>query len=109
MEYPRYKVRKDDNVMVMKGKAKGKTGRVVRVIPESAKLIVEKLNMAKRHYKPSKKYPHGGIVEKELPIAVANVMILCGKCKGPVRVGRKLLEDGKKVRYCKSCKEVLDK
>ena len=88
MEYPRFKVRKDDNVMVMKGKAKGKNGRVVRSFP-SAKLIVEKLNMAKRHYKPSKKYPHSGIEEKELPIAVANVMINCGKCKGPVRVGRK--------------------
>lgn len=104
-----FKIRKDDQVMVVSGKEKGKTGKVTRVNPDKATVIVEKLNVIKRHQKPSQKYKHGGIIEKESPIAVSNVMILCEKCKGPVRVGRKLLEGDKKVRFCKQCGEVLDK
>ena len=69
----------------------------------------EKLNLVKRHAKPSAKQKQGGIIEKEAPLAVSNVMLICDKCKGPVRVGRKVLDDGKKVRYCKKCGEVLDK
>jgi len=105
----RFKIRKDDQVMVVKGKEAGKTGKVVRVLPAKAAVIVDKLNMVKRHQKPSAKYKHGGIIEKEAPMAIANVMILCEKCKGPVRVRRKILEDGRKVRFCKKCGEVIDK
>ncbi|MBI5562929.1 MAG: 50S ribosomal protein L24 [Deltaproteobacteria bacterium] len=104
-----FKIRKDDQVMVTTGKEKGKTGKVMRVIPDKETLLIEKLNIVKRHQKPSQKYKHGGIIEKEAPIAVSNVMLLCAKCKGPVRVGRKILDDGKKVRVCKKCGEVLDK
>jgi large subunit ribosomal protein L24 len=104
-----FKIKKDDQIMVMTGKEKGKTGKVTKVDPEKATALVEKLNMVKRHQKPSAKYKHGGIIEKEAPIAISNLMILCEKCKGPVRVGRKILETGKKVRYCKKCNEVLDK
>ncbi|OGQ51172.1 MAG: 50S ribosomal protein L24 [Deltaproteobacteria bacterium RIFCSPLOWO2_02_FULL_53_8] len=104
-----FKVRKDDQVMVITGKEKGKTGKVTRVNPEKATLLVEKLNIVKRHQKPSQKFKNGGIIEKEAPMAISNVMLLCVKCKGPVRVGRKLLDDGKKVRVCKKCGEVLDK
>lgn len=92
----------------MVGKEKGKTGKVSRVVPEKAVVFIEKLNMVKRHQKPTAKYKHGGIIEKEAPIAISNVMILCGKCKGPVRVGKKI--DGEKnVRVCKKCGEVFDK
>lgn len=102
------KIRKEDQVMVMVGKEKGKTGKVSRVVPEKAVVFIEKLNMVKRHQKPTAKYKHGGIIEKEAPIAISNVMILCGKCKGPVRVGKKI--DGEKnVRVCKKCGEVFDK
>ncbi len=103
------KIRKDDQIMVMSGKEKGKTGKVMRVNPDNATALVEKLNIVKRHQKPSAKYKHGGIIEKEAPIAVAKLMLICEKCKGPVRVGRKILEGGEKVRYCKKCGEVFEK
>lgn len=103
------KIRKDDQIMVIAGKERGKTGKVTKVNPEKATVLVEKLNVVKRHQKPSQKYKHGGIIEKEAPIAISNVMLLCAKCKGPVRVGKKSLDDGKRVRFCKKCGEVLDK
>lgn len=103
------KIRKDDQIMVIAGKERGKTGKVTKVNPEKATVLVEKLNVVKRHQKPSQKYKHGGIIEKEAPIAISNVMLLCAKCKGPVRVGKKSLDDGSKVRFCKKCGEVLDK
>ncbi len=109
MKHPRYKIRKDDQVMVMRGKEKGKTGRVIRVLPERAAVLVEKINIVKRHQKPTQSMPQGGIVEKEAPVGIANVRLICDKCKGPVRVGRRFLEDGRKVRYCKKCGEVLDR
>jgi len=95
------KIRKDDQIMVVAGKEKGKTGKVLRVDPEKGKVYVEKLNMVKRHQKPSAKYKHGGIIEKEAPIHASNVMILCAKCKG--------LDGDRRVRFCKKCGEVLDK
>ena len=106
---PRFKIRKDDQVMVTTGKDKGKTGRVIKVVSEKGTVLIEKLNIVKRHQKPTQKIRHGGIIEKEAPINISNVLLICDKCKGPVRVGRKLLEDGKKVRSCKKCGEVLDK
>lgn len=105
MALKKFKIKRDDQVMVVKGREVGKTGKVLNVIPGKAAVIVDKLNLVKRHQKPSAKFKHGGIIEKEAPIAVSNVMILCTKCKGPVRVGRKVLEDGKKMRYCKKCGE----
>lgn len=107
--YPRYRIKKDDQVMVVKGKERGKTGKVARVIPDRGAVIVEKLNMVKRHQRPTAKQRHGGIIEKEAPISIANVMLLCEKCNKQVRMGYKRLEDGKKARYCKKCGEVLEK
>lgn len=103
------KVRKDDQVMVISGKEKGKTGKVVRVNLDKGTALVEKINIVKKHQKPTAKMRQGGIIEKEAPLNVSKLMIICGKCKGPVRVGRKFLDDGKKVRFCKKCNEVLDK
>ena len=108
MQLAKCKIRKNDQVMIVKGKEQGKTGRVIRVIPDKGHVLIEKLNMVKRHTKPSAKYKQGGIIEKEAPLAISNVMLLCDKCKGPVRVGRKVLEDGKRVRLCKKCGEVFE-
>lgn len=101
-------VRRNDLVMVTTGKDKGKTGKVLRINKKKERLVVEKVNMVKRHVKPSQK-TKGGIMEKEGSIHVSNVMIYCEKCSKPVRVGSKLLEDGKKVRFCKKCNEAVDK
>ena len=109
MQTIKYKIKKNDQVMVISGREKGKTGRVIRVIPENAKIVIEKLNMVKRHTKVSQKVKQGGIIEKEAPIDISNVMLICERCKGPVRVGKKILEDGKGVRYCKKCGDTLEK
>ena len=103
-----YRIKKNDSVMVITGKDKGKTGKVLRINRKTDRIVVEKVNMIKRHVKPSQK-TKGGIMERENPIAVSNVMIYCDKCSKPVRVGKKFLEDGKKVRYCRKCEEVIDK
>jgi large subunit ribosomal protein L24 len=101
------KLKKGDMVKVIAGKEKGKTGKILKAIGAEQKVIVEKLNFVKRHQKPDAK-GKGGIVEKEGPIHVSNVAYLCGKCNTGVRIGLKILEDGKKVRICSSCKEQLD-
>lgn len=103
-----YHVKKNDTVMVTVGKDKGKTGKVLRINQKTDRVIVEKVNVIKRHVRPSQK-SKGGIMERESPIAISNVMVYCEKCSKPVRVGNKVLEDGKTVRYCKRCSEVLDK
>ncbi len=106
----KYSIRKDDQVMVMAGKHKGDTGKIMRVNRgRKPTAIVEKLNMVKRHTKPSQKDPQGGIIEKEAGIAVSNLMIICPKCNVPVRVGKKAVEDSMNVRVCRKCGEVLDR
>jgi large subunit ribosomal protein L24 len=102
-------IKKNDKVMVVAGKEKGKIGTVLKVIPRKDRAVVEKLNMVKRHTKPGGKSAQGGIIEKESPLHIANLMLVCGKCAEPARVGTKILEDGSKVRFCKKCGEVMDK
>jgi len=101
-------IKKNDRVMVISGDEAGKRGRVLTVFPGEGRLLVEKLNIIKRHMKPSKKYSQGGIIEKEAPIHRSNVMLICPKCDKPTRIEVKILEGGKKVRSCKKCKEVMD-
>ena len=101
-------VRKNDSVMVIAGKERGKTGKVLRVLPDKDAVIIERVNLVKRHSKPRGPQQPGGIVEKEAPIRASNLMIMCDKCNAPVRVGRKLLADGKKIRICRRCAEALD-
>ena len=103
------KVKKGDTVMVIAGRERGKTGKVLSLHPAGGKLTVEKLNVIKRHTKPNQKTRQGGIIEREAPIAISNVMFLCGNCNRPVRVGIKALEDGRRVRICRRCKEVVEK
>ncbi|GBF31900.1 LSU ribosomal protein L24p [Desulfocucumis palustris] len=104
---PKVHVRTGDTVMVVSGKNKGKKGKVVSVEPDKSRVIVEDINVVKRHTKPTQKMPQGGIVEKEAPIHSSNVMLYCNKCNKPTRIKKKLLEDGKKVRECRNCGEVL--
>ena len=101
-------LKKNDTVAIVSGNEKGKRGRVLSVERSNNRLIVEKLNMIKRHMKPSKKYQQGGIIEKEGSINISNVMLVCTKCDKSTRIGQKILENGKKVRECKKCGEVID-
>ncbi len=102
------KVKKDDLVEVRAGKDKGRRGKVLRVLPLDGKVLVEKVNMVKKHQRPNQKDRQGGIIERENPFSAANVMVVCAKCDKPVRVGKKKLEDGKSVRVCRKCGELLD-
>ena len=104
----KYHVKKDDQVMVMAGKEKGKTGKLLRVIAKKEGALIEKVNFVKRHSRPSGQNRQGGIIEKEAPVPLSNIMIICAKCTVPVKVGRKILDDGKRVRYCKKCGEHID-
>jgi len=103
-----YHIKKNDTVMVIAGKEKGKSGKVMRVIPKKDRAIVEKLNMVKRHMKPGPQSRQGGILEREAPIHVSNLMLICSKCSDPTRVGYKILDDNRKVRYCRNCDEIID-
>lgn len=96
------KIVKNDTVKIIKGKYSGKVGKVLKVFPDNTKLIVEGVNIAKRHSKPSQKNPQGGILEKETPIHISKVMYFSGKFNVTTRIGYKILEDGSKVRYCKN-------
>jgi large subunit ribosomal protein L24 len=98
---------KNDTVMVIAGKDKGKTGKVLSVRSDSQRAIVEKLNIVKRHTKPTEKMKQGGIVEKSVSIAISNLMVYCSKCGKPVRMGVKLNKDGTKSRICRKCKGVI--
>lgn len=102
------KVRKNDTVLVIAGKERGKRGKVARVIPSANRLVIEGINMVKRHSKPRTMTQPGGIIEKEAPLHVSNVMLICSRCDHPARVGFRILEDGTKVRTCKHCGEVVD-
>jgi large subunit ribosomal protein L24 len=101
------KVKKNDTVMVVIGRDRGKTGKVLRVMADEGLVLVERLNMVKRHLKPRGMQAPGGIVEKEAPIDISNVMLMCDRCNAPVRVGRRQLADGKRERVCRRCGEVL--
>ena len=101
-------IKKKDLVQVMVGREKGKTGKVLRVIQKKGRVVVEKLNIVKRHSKPTGK-DAGGIVEKESSIAASNVMLYCEKCSRGVKTAVKAVDGGKKVRVCKKCQTQLDK
>jgi large subunit ribosomal protein L24 len=102
-------VKKNDMVMVIAGKDKGKSGKIVRTLPGKGRVVVENLNMVKRHSRPSRANAQGGIVEKEAPMDASNVLLLCSACNRPTRTGMRILEDGSKARFCKKCNEIVDK
>lgn len=100
-------IKKGDLVSVICGEEKGKSGRVLHVQPDENRIIVERINLVKRHMKPSSDFPQGGIREKEASINISNVMFVCPKCSQASRLGRKFVEKTK-VRYCRKCNEVID-
>jgi large subunit ribosomal protein L24 len=109
MNRVKFKIKKDDFVGVIAGKDRGKRGKVLKVFPREQRIIVEKINMIKRHTKPRRVGEPSGIIEKEAKIHISNVMIVCTKCDRPVRVGIQLLPEGDKVRICKRCGEPIDR
>jgi len=101
-------IKKNDTVLVIAGKDKGKKGKVHFAYPKEGKLLVDGVNFIKKHTKPRGEARQAGIIEREAPLDASNVMLICGKCNKPTRVGVRKLEDGNRVRYCKVCQEVLD-
>ncbi len=103
------RVVKNDTIKVVSGKYKGKISKVLKVFPDKDRVIVEGVNIIKKHTRPSQKNTQGGIVEKEAPIHISNVVLVCSKCNKPTRVGYRFLDDGSKVRFCKNndCGEII--
>lgn len=98
----------NDQVEVIAGRDKGRVGKVIRIDRARGRAVVEKINMIKRHTKPSAANQQGGIIDKEAAVAISNLMLICPKCAQTSRLGRQVLEDGTKVRICKKCKESVE-
>jgi len=101
-------IRKNDNVLVITGKDRGKKGKVRFAYPRKQQVIVEGVNFIKKHSKARGAVKQAGIIDLEAPLHISNVMLVCSKCNKPTRIGHRRLEDGRKVRFCRSCQEVLD-
>lgn len=99
--------KKGDTVMVISGKDKGVKSKILKVMPSEGKVVVEKVNIVKRHQRPTRNFP-GGIIEKPAPLNLSKVMLVCPRCGKPVRVGRMIRKDKTKVRVCKKCKESIE-
>ena len=108
MQRDKCQIRKDDKVKVLTGKDKGKIGKVLKIKNKKDRILVENINVVKRHTRPTAQNRQGGIVESEAPIHWSNVMLMCTKCVSPVRTKIQRLEDGKKVRVCRKCNEIID-
>ena len=102
------KIRKNDTVLVIAGKDKGKKGKVRFAYPKDDRVLVEGVNFIKKHSKAKGRARQAGIIDLEVPLHISDVMLLCDKCNHPTRVGFRFLEDGRKVRICRSCREVID-
>ncbi len=102
------RIKKGDTVLVTSGKEKGKRGKILHVSPSSNKAIVEAVNMASHHERPSRVNPQGGVLQKEAPLHVSNLMLVCPKCGRATRVGVTIFDDGTKARVCKKCSETID-
>lgn len=101
-------IRKNDNIQVIAGKDKGKKGKVRFAYPKDERVLVEGINFIKKHSRAKGAVKQAGIIEREAPIHVSNVMLVCGKCNHPTRISFRFLQDGRKVRACRSCGEVID-
>ncbi len=101
------RIRKNDTVMIIKGRDRGKTGRVMKILPQEMRAIIEGRNLIKKHSRKSQKNPQGGIIQMESPIQLSNLMPVCHKCNKPARVSSIIEKDGKKLRVCNKCKEAL--
>lgn len=102
------RIKKNDTVFITTGKEKGKSGRVLSFSSSKDRVLVEKINIVKKHMKPTRKFSQGGIIEREAAVHVSNVMLVCPKCNKPTRIRTTLLQDDRKVRMCRKCNEVID-
>jgi len=103
-------IRRNDTVVVTAGKDRGKRGRVLKVVPDRNRVVVEGVNFIKRHTKPNpQRQIKGGVVEREASLHASNVQLVCPECSQPTRLGRRVLEDGRKIRICRKCEGVVDK
>jgi large subunit ribosomal protein L24 len=102
------RLRKNDIVVIVSGEYRGQTGKIIKMLPKKNKAVVEAKNIVKRHTKPNRKIQQGGIIEKEAGIQLSNLMLLCTKTGKPTRVGMKILDTGKRVRFSKKAKELID-
>ena len=102
-------IRKNDTVLVIAGREKGKRGKVLFVLPARERVVVEHINMIKRHQRPTQKLRQGGIIEREAPLHVSNVMLVCSKCDKATRVGVRVLADDRRARVCRRCGDIVDK
>lgn len=101
------RLKKGDTVIVLSGKDKGKKGKILKVLPDKGKVTVERVNVAKKHQRPTRNF-QGGIIEKPLPVYAAKVMLVCPRCNEPARVGGQIVEDRHR-RVCKNCEEIIDR
>ncbi|HYH04826.1 MAG TPA: 50S ribosomal protein L24 [Bacillota bacterium] len=101
-------VKKGDEIVVLSGKDKGRRGKVQKVMPNDNAVIVDGMNLAKKHAKPSKANPQGGVIDKALPINISKVMVVCSGCSQPTRIQKDQAVDGKSVRKCRHCGRILD-
>ncbi|PKM79455.1 MAG: 50S ribosomal protein L24 [Firmicutes bacterium HGW-Firmicutes-13] len=102
-------VKKGDTVIILSGKNKGKKGKVLSCLPTEGKVLVEGINIVKKHTRPTQKSPQGGIQEKEAPLHSSKVMLVCPSCKEAARVSKKSMTAGEKARKCKNCGETIDR
>lgn len=102
-----YKIKKNDIVQVVKGEDKGKKGKVLMIFRESGRVLVEGVNLVKKHKRRTQQDQKGGVVSIESPLSIANIMLFCKHCSRPTKTGFTLIKDGSKNRFCKSCKEIL--
>jgi len=102
------RIKKNDTVFITTGKEKGKSGRVLSFSSSKDRVLIEKINIVKKHMKPTRKYTQGGIIEREATVHVSNVMLVCPKCNKPTRIRTTVLQDDRKVRMCRKCNEVMD-
>ncbi|MCL2057855.1 MAG: 50S ribosomal protein L24 [Oscillospiraceae bacterium] len=107
MSNPKLHVKKGDNVYVLTGKNRGRRGKILKVFPSTSRVLVEGVNIIVKHKKPQRTNP-GGIIRQEAAIHSSNVMLICEKCRTPTKVGKRVLENGEKVRICKKCDEIMD-
>ena len=101
--------KKGDKVLIIIGEDKGKKGKIVRIFPKETKAIIEGVNFLKKHSKPTQKVPQGGIVEQEGALHISNIRLICNKCNKPTAIKRERIKEGKRVRVCKKCREIIDK
>lgn len=101
--------KKDDKVLVIIGEDKGKIGKIVRIFPKKMQVIVEGVNFLKKHSKPTQKSPQGGIIKQEGALHISNIRLICNKCNKPTAIRRERIKEGKRVRVCKKCGEIIDK